>query len=639
MASARTEQLNGHRLSDEKIQLLLKAGVERHQKGELAAANLIYEEIRKIDPTNVVALQLSGVLASQVGQHDVSIALLNKAISLKPDYVDALNNRGVIRKKFSQIEEALADFSCIISLDKNNVQALNNRGTIYKELNQYDKALADLNKAISLKPNFVEALNNRGIIYTLVNSFDKALADFENVLLVEPASFEALNNRANIFKEQGLLRESLIDYGRAISIRPDYIDALTNRGIVHQELKDFEKALEDFDQALVLKPDDHETLNNRGVVYKELGKYDKALLDYNRSISIKPDYAEGYNNRGIVLKELGRYDEAIEDYDKSIFLKPEYADPYFNQALLMLLLGDFSSAWPLYEWRWKIEQNIGKGIETSKPLWQGERDAHVFLWAEQGIGDEIMYASLIPELEKYCSKLTVKCDERLIPLFQRSFPKEINFQPEPNELTEENYDYHIPMASLPAILRPSMDSFKQASNAYLQCESKKAKDLRKTILKGREQTLIGISWNSSSALLGAHHRNIALSDMAQHLNAPGVRLVNLQYGDVADEIAKLRDNHGIKVVEVSDIDNRNDIDSLAALIMACDEIVSIDNATVHLAGALGAKTSVLLPFNWNWQWGTKGSSSYLYNSLELYRQEHVGDWKQVFKQLKSKINT
>ena len=89
----------------------------------------------------------------------------------------------------------------------------------------------------------------------------------------------------------------------------------------------------------------------------------------------------------------------------------------------MLLLGNFAEGWPLYEWRWKIEQNIGKGHKTSKPRWQGEKNANVFLWAEQGIGDEIMFASLIQLQNNVNFPLTVKCDKRLIPLFERSFQR------------------------------------------------------------------------------------------------------------------------------------------------------------------------------------------------------------------------
>jgi len=336
----------------------------------------------------------------------------------------------------------------------------------------------------------------------------------------------------------------------------------------------------------------------------------------------------------LVLKELGRFDEAMADLNKAIALDPDYPEAHWNKALQLLLFGEFEEGWSLFEWRWKTKQHIGTELTTSKPRWSGEANKRVFLWAEQGIGDEIMYASLIPELAATSSKLIVQCDERLIPLFKRSFVDGIEYRCRKSPALEDSYDCHIPMGSLPNIFRPSLDSFSKASKAYLRCESERSQELRKTLLKGEAKTLIGISWNSSSPIAGAHHRNITLSDMAQHLDGPNVKLVNLQYGDVSDEIAKLREDHGIEVAEVSEIDNRNDIDGLAALIMACDQIVSIDNATVHLAGALGANTRVLLPFNRSWQWGLERSDSYWYGSLQLHRQKKPGDWKQALKTIK-----
>ena len=142
----------------QRIQLLTEAAVKRHQSGQLEAANLIYEKILKIDPVNVLTLQLLGVLASQLRQHDVSLNLLNKAIALKPDYADALNNRGIVLKEVGRFNEALEDF----------------------------------NKALNLKPDDFELLNNRGIVLTKLSSGQKALVDFDPDL-------------RGVLKEQGLL--------------------------------------------------------------------------------------------------------------------------------------------------------------------------------------------------------------------------------------------------------------------------------------------------------------------------------------------------------------------------------------------------------------------------------------------------
>ena len=203
--------------------------------------------------------------------------------------------------------------------------------------------------------------------------------------------------------------------------------------------------MRDFEEVLLLTPGDHETLNKRGLTHKDLGQYKKAFLDFNEAISLSPSYALPYTNRGLCFEQLGQFDEALADYDKAISLKPDYAEPYFNKSLQKLLLGDFASGWDLHDWRWKTEQHKGKKLDSSKPMWNGERDVRVFLWAEQGIGDEIMFASLIPELEERCSSLTVKCDERLIPLFERSFSQKINFQFEQGKVTEDSYDFHIPL--------------------------------------------------------------------------------------------------------------------------------------------------------------------------------------------------
>ena len=584
----------------QKIQSLLEAAVERHQNGNLAAANMIYEEVRKIDPDNVVALQLSGVLACQVQQYEASLSLFSRAIYLKPDYAEAYNNRGIT----------------------------------FKDMGQFDDALADYSKAVSLKPNYIDALYNCGIALQQLNRLDEAIVSYSKAILLRPNYVKALNNRGNIFKDLDRLDEALADLSKAVKLKPDDAVALNNRGLVLRGLGRFEAAMSDSNAAILLNENFAEAFHNRALILKDIECLEDALVDFNKVISLKPDDREAYSNRALVLKDLGRFDEAMADLNKAIALDPTYPEAHWNKALQLLLFGEFEEGWPLFEWRWKTKQHIGTELTTSKPQWSGEANKRVFLWAEQGIGDEIMYASLIPELAASSSKLIVQCDERLIPLFKRSFIDGIEYRCRKSPAPEDSYDCHIPMGSLPNIFRPSLDSFSKASKAYLHCESERSQELRKTLLKGEAKTLIGISWNSSSPIAGAHHRNITLSDMAQHLDAPNVQLVNLQYGDVSDEIAKLKKDHGIEVAEVSEIDNRNDIDGLAALIMACDQIVSIDNATVHLAGALGANTKVLLPFNRSWQWGLDRSDSYWYGSLQLHRQKNHGDWKHVLKTIK-----
>jgi len=482
----------------------LEIATEKHKKNQLEDASLIYHEVLKNDPKNAIALQLYGVLASQVKKYQLSVALLSQAISIDPNYIEALNNRGVV----------------------------------FKELRRFDEALVDFDKAISLDGSYADALNNRGI------------------------------------------------------------------------------------------------------TFRELGRFDESIKDLDKAISLKPDFEKAYNNRGNTQRDLQHFDLAIEDYNHAIQLDPEYVDAYWNKALCMLHLGDFGSGWPLYEWRWKRDKSIsGEPIITSKPMWSGESDKTIFLWSEQGIGDEIMFASLLPELQQTSTHVILNCDKRLIPLFKRSFMGNISFCDDRDTVDENSYDFHIPIGSLPLILRPTLSSFKEGSKAYLKCQQSKADELKLALLEKQKEILVGISWLSKSKIPGAIQRNVELAEIAQHLNKPNIKLVNLQYGDVSGEIKNLKDNQNIDVIQIEEIDNKNDIDGLAALIMACDHIVTIDNATAHLASALGAKTKLLLPINHDWRWGQEKTTSYWYDSLQLYRQRQLNDWETNLLKISSEIQS
>ena len=652
---------------------LYSSALSQHSAGQVLQAQSLYDQLLLIFPNDAEIIHLSGLAALQLDQYAKSIELISKAIDLKADFPEAYNNRGnayrgiskykdaaedystaiflrpdyamahnnlaVTLRDMGKLHEALAEHDAALSLKPHYREALIKRGTLLIELEKFEDALTDFNKVLLLYPNDLDVLHNRGIALMKTGQLKKALSDYNQFLEFNPSNKGGYNNRGNIFLELGLYHEALLDFNRALELDPDYAEALNHRGVAFKELKRFDEALEDYNKALTLKPDYADALNNRGVVYREFGRLHEALADYSRAIELVPDYAEVYNNRAGVFIDLKQFDEALADFDKATALKPDYAGAYWNKSLYWLLLGDFKTGWPLYEWRWRSEKHIGEPITTSKPLWNNQNSKNVLLWAEQGIGDEIMFASLIPELHAKCDKLIVQCDPRLIPLFKRSFPQDIEFYDKNDLVSESLYEFHIPMGSLAPILRPSIESFTKGAKPYLFCQKEQALELRERITGHKDDTLIGISWSSKSTIPAARQRNIPLTDIARLLNKPDTTLVSLQYGDVSNEIADLKKHHNIDVIEVSDIDIYNDLDSLSALISACDHVVSIDNATVHMAGALGADTHVLLPTNQDWRWGLESSQSYWYETLKLYRQEKMGEWNQTLKNLEMKLTS
>ena len=604
-------------------------GAANNGLGQFFEASKAFRKVTELKPNYPDGFNNLGIALNQQGKLDEAIKAYSKAISLNPDYAEAYSNMGNALKDQGKLWQAIEAFSKAISLKPDYAEAYSNMGNSLKDQGKLDEAIDAFSKAVSLKPNYAKAYSNMGNALKDQGKLSQAVRAFIKAISLKPDYAEAYNNMGNAIKDQGKLDEAIEAFIKALSLKPNYAEACSNMGAALQEQGKLVEAIEAFIKAISLKPDYAEAYNNMGNALRDQGKLDEAIDAFSKAIDLKPNYAEPYSNMGNAIKDQGKLDDAIEAYSKAISLKPDYAEAYSNMGIATLMKQDFKKGFELYEWRLKTKKILGTTWNTAKPIWAGQREKKVFLWAQQGIGDVIMFASLIPELSAVCSRLIVQCDKRLIPLFKRSFCQDIIYLSDRSSVQEADYDFHIPMASLPRLFRPSLKSFNQSSKGYLHCLNDRASELRKVILKSGMKKLIGISWASASTLPNAHHRNIKLAQLAQHLDGPDTQLINLQYGDVSEEILQLRADSGIQVTEVKQVDNRNDIDGLAALIMACDQVVSIDNSTVHLAGALGADTKVLLPFNRDWRWGIEQSSSYWYKSLTLYRQNRPNEWEGV----------
>jgi ADP-heptose:LPS heptosyltransferase len=211
-------------------------------------------------------------------------------------------------------------------------------------------------------------------------------------------------------------------------------------------------------------------------------------------------------------------------------------------------------------------------------------------------------------MKQLVPNLLVQIDERLIPLFQRSMP-EIAFYPSNQPVDEVLYDAHLPMGDLGGIFRGKKEDFANTKDAYLVADKERARKIRQSLCKDNE-TLVGITWKSKNKQSGSK-RSLELKEFAEKLSAPSVKLVNLQYGDVKEELEQLKREHGIEILQCTEIDNTNDLDGLAALIEACDKVETVDNTTVHLAGAIGKETVVHLNGRKNWRWNSSLNISFI----------------------------
>ena len=475
-------------------------------------------------------------------------------------------------------------------------------------------------------PKVLEVWNILGAAAAQTGQLAQAIHAFRKIIAIKPDDVQALNNMGIALQRQGKTEEAVKAYKKAINIKPDYAQAYNNMGNVLAEQSKTEEAVKAYKKATHIKPDYAEAYNNMGNILAEQGNLEEAVKAYKKAIHIKPDYVEAYNNMGNVLKSQRKVAEAIEAFKNALELKSDYADALHNMGQTFLAIKNFCEGFKLSAWRWKTKKLSGRFLTSAKPVWGGETNQQLLVWGEQGIGDEIMFASMIPELCEAQSKIIVQCDKRLIPLFQRSFCDKISFYSNDKRVCEDDYDYHIPMGSLPLFFRKSLGDFKIASHGFLRCDKKLAQNIRNQILLGRNKKLVGISWNTVSTSAHAKARNFSLRDLVLALDNGRTQLVSLQYGDVSAEIEAVKKDLDIEIVQYSSVDNMRDIDGLASIIMACDQVVTIDNCTVHLAGALGVKTDLLLPRTCDWRWGLDCDDSYWYESVKLHRQSKNANW-------------
>jgi len=601
-------------------QALIKA-IEAYKSSNLEVAKKFAKRIIEDSPGHADANHIIGFILIRKGKILDALPFLKTALESKPsvsrhwfNYIDALSKLD----RFSEASEAL-----MLAIDKGaKGQAFDD---LYKMLNspkvKLEIKVQNLKELIAYKPDLkthylalADALQEQG-------KLDEVIEVYKKAIFFNPNHPETYNNLGAALQACGKLDEAIEVYRQALFLKPDYFSAYSNLGAALQEQQKLDEAIEIFNKVLSLKPDFAVAHNNMGNALRDQGKLQQAVDSYKSAVFIKPIYAEAYLNMAIALRDQDKLEEEIEAYNSALSIKHDDVEALYNKSFALLASGIFHEGFKLQELRWQSKNFHGKFLKSSKPFWNGEKNKSVFVWGEQGIGDQIMFASIIPELQKISSKLIVHCDKRLIPLFKRSFSEHIIYCDNRSSVNEGEYDFHTPIGSLALTFRPSLESFKRAPVSFLRHNKVQSTTLRKKILSNGKKTIIGMSWRSEASARGAADRNIGLVELAQTLASVNTQLVCLQYGDVDNEIEILERDFGIQIIKITEIDNFNDVDGLASLIMSCDLIVSTTSATVHLAGALGANVRVLLPFPARWIWGRLGSESPWYKSILPYRQK------------------
>jgi hypothetical protein len=373
---------------------------------------------------------------------------------------------------------------------------------------------------------------------------------------------------------------------------------------------------------------------DKGLAAAGEGKYDEAIGILENINQIHPALVASALQTGRCHWEMHRWQPARKYFELAHRLDPTNDDTGWTLGLLALQMGDFKAGWEGYERRWGSKTFNSPRISTIHPQWErGLGLKRPIVWTEQGIGDQILYASLIEALAKEVESVVVLIDMRLAPLMQRGCKAEnVTFLPHNAKVKMSDHDSHIPIASLGKYFINSVhDILPSRSESYIKADPHRVNLLRKEFGLEKKR-IIGLSWASTAPAIG-EHKSVGLEGFRSLFDIPDTVFINLQYGKPQDEAKDFHPN-----LITTHIDTFLDLENVAALMELCDIIVSPSNANVHLAAAMG-KPVMLLDANKLWYWNNrKGYRSMWYPEVKIFQRENMNaPWDLQVRQVKEEL--
>jgi len=366
----------------------------------------------------------------------------------------------------------------------------------------------------------------------------------------------------------------------------------------------------------------------------EQGKYDDAIGYLENLNQALPVFTASMLQAGRCHWEMHRWEAARKFFDLAVRLEPENDDAGWTVGLLALQMGDFHNGWKGYERRWGSKSFKSPKLKTKHPQWERYSSMkHPIVWCEQGMGDQILYASLIEAVARECEHVTVMIDLRLANLLHRGCKaKNVTFLSHNARIKMSEHDSHIPIASLGKyFIRSVRDIEPNRSEGYVKADPNRVEYWHKE-LKLDGQRVIGLSWASTAPGIGKH-KSVGLEALRPLFDIPNTKFINLQYGEPQKEGENFHPN-----LITTHVDTFMDLESVAALMELCDVIVSPSGANVHLAGAMG-KPVMLLDANKLWYWNNrKGYRSLWYPEVRIFQRENMNaPWDMQVQQVKEEL--
>lgn len=372
------------------------------------------------------------------------------------------------------------------------------------------------------------------------------------------------------------------------------------------------------------------------LIQRELGEIADAIPTIERAINSTPQLPELHDCLGLLHQDAGEHEQAIRCFNEAINRRGYFPLAQLHRGTSYLMHAQFEDGWKDYETRFEAvppRRNL-----PNIPRWKGTdlNDERLLVICEQGIGDQIMFASCIPDLISRAKRCTIECAPKLTELFRRSFPQATVLAATEASPTypKDDAEFAIPIGSLPGIFRRRIDDFPHHSG-YLTADSKRRQRWRTRLDELGPELKVGIAWRGGTPTTRATRRSIALAQLDPILTARNVKCVSLDHTAHEFEVCEIQHRLG-NVLHVWK-DAIENYDETAALVSELDLVISVQTAVVHLAGALGKPAWVLVPSVPEWRYMQTGMEMPWYPSVRLTRQNNLGDWSTVINEIRDNL--
>lgn len=604
------------------IQQVRRQAMETADQGDTQSALQLYEQALSINSSDIISLNNYALLLGQLGHSTKAHKIFNSLTTLAPNLPEGHYNHGNLFMTEGNVQRAANCFELAVNLRADYAEAWYSLGVCYRRRGLLDEAVNAFKKG-TMSGEDPENIFQLGVTLHIAGRLKEAEAAYGTALsIVEQPLY--LYNMGVLLQEQKRFIEARDYLEKVVALQPDNAKAYNNLGLTLDGTGCYREAEDCFLKAVFLQPDLAEAYNNLGhMLMTRRESFAEAEANFKQAIKINPEFCRAWYNLATCRQGQNLIPEALSAFQRAIDIEPDLVEAHWNYSHALLVSGNFREGFNEYLWRWRRPQAVKPDVPL--PPWRGEYlpEATVLIHTEQGAGDNIQFIRYLTIVGERVGKILLVCGRGLIELFQASgLAHAIVGQGDLTNVAKVAQCY-CPLLDLPAILSTEQNTI-PAPDGYLRAPDDLRVELAELINK-TDKLRVGVVWQGNPKHRKDHQRSIPYQVFRKIFKAADIGFYSLSKDtppDSADGIYDLAPH-------------LKSFAHTAAAISHLDLVVTVDTSVAHLAGALGVKTWILLPYVPDWRWLLDREDTPWYSCARLFRQSEAGNWLEVLERVKN----